>query len=268
MQVLSRPLPAAPVATLTSLPLDMDHIAPPILLYVTNSQPLCTPSHPPLSSLPLPTAPPSSSTPQVTIKFAAAVDMTELLTYVSGRADPHADVPRAAIQVLEVVMRSGVAGGLWVRGWGTERGVCAQEVCEGSLGNMVGGVGRGTGVCKVEAVARVCCCCHVILPGTLSTFLLFLSTPPAPVPDPGLAPPRPPTPLPTAREDAQTIGNSLYFNRPQDGNLHVQLGAGAEAWAGYKQAVKPCQLGLSFNIDLAATAFMTSGPLPRVGVLV
>jgi hypothetical protein len=47
----------------------------------------------------------------VTIKFAAAVDMTELLTYVSGRADPHADVPRAAIQVLEVVMRSGVAGG-------------------------------------------------------------------------------------------------------------------------------------------------------------
>jgi hypothetical protein len=74
--------------------------------------------------------------------------------------------------------------------------------------------------------------------------------------------------LPTAREDAQTIGNSLYFNRPQDGNLHVQLGAGAEAWAGYKQAVKPCQLGLSFNIDLAATAFMTSGPLPRVGVLV
>jgi hypothetical protein len=51
----------------------------------------------------------------VTIKFAAAVDMSELLTYVSGNADPHADVPRAAIQVLEVVMRSGVAGG-WVGG--------------------------------------------------------------------------------------------------------------------------------------------------------
>jgi eukaryotic translation initiation factor 2C len=62
----------------------------------------------------------------------------------------------------------------------------------------------------------------------------------------------------------QTIGNSVYFNVPDSHELHVNLGGGAEAWAGYKQAVKPCQIGLSFNIDLAATAFMSSGPLPNV----
>jgi len=113
---------------------------------------------------------------KVTIKFAAAVDMEELQSYITGNLDPHIDVPRAAIQVLEVVMRSGVA----------------------------------------------------------------------------------------ARETVQTIGNSVYFNVPNNHELHMNLGGGAEAWAGYKQAVKPCQFGLSFNIDLAATAFMSSGPLPTV----
>ena len=67
-----------------------------------------------------------------------------------------------------------------------------------------------------------------------------------------------------ARETVQTIGNSVYFNVPNNHELHMNLGGGAEAWAGYKQAVKPCQIGLSFNIDLAATAFMSSGPLPTV----
>ena len=53
---------------------------------------------------------PSPPSLQVTIKFAAAVDMEELQSYITGNLDPHIDVPRAAIQVLEVVMRSGVAG--------------------------------------------------------------------------------------------------------------------------------------------------------------
>jgi hypothetical protein len=65
------------------------------------------------------------------------------------------------------------------------------------------------------------------------------------------------------------IGSSVFFHVPRDNSLHMQLPGGAEAWAGYRQAVKPCQFGLSFNIDLAATAFLTSGPLVEVsGALV
>ena len=36
---------------------------------------------------------------------------------------------------------------------------------------------------------------------------------------------------------------------------------GAEIWGGHKQAVKPCQGGLQLNLDAAATAFLTAGPL-------
>ncbi|WIA39818.1 hypothetical protein OEZ86_005871 [Tetradesmus obliquus] len=68
----------------------------------------------------------------------------------------------------------------------------------------------------------------------------------------------------SARENTLVIGSSVFFHVPRDGSLHMQLPGGAEAWAGYRQAVKPCQFGLSFNIDLAATAFLTSGPLVEV----
>lgn len=67
-----------------------------------------------------------------------------------------------------------------------------------------------------------------------------------------------------ARENTLVIGSSVFFYVPADNFLHMRLPGGAEAWAGYRQAVKPCQLGLSFNIDLAATAFLTSGPLTDV----
>lgn len=67
-----------------------------------------------------------------------------------------------------------------------------------------------------------------------------------------------------ARDNTLVIGSSVYFHVPNDNNLYMRLPGGAEAWAGYRQAVKPCQYGLSFNIDLAATAFLTSGPLVDV----
>ncbi|KAF8058950.1 AGO1 [Scenedesmus sp. PABB004] len=68
----------------------------------------------------------------------------------------------------------------------------------------------------------------------------------------------------SARENALVIGSSVFFHVPRDPNLYMALPGGAEAWAGYRQAVKPCQGGLTLNIDLAATAFLTSGPLLRV----
>jgi hypothetical protein len=58
------------------------------------------------------TAPDGSSvdkTWKVTIKYAATVDLGALQRYISG-ADADEDVPRSAIQVLEVVLRSGVSG--------------------------------------------------------------------------------------------------------------------------------------------------------------
>jgi eukaryotic translation initiation factor 2C len=68
----------------------------------------------------------------------------------------------------------------------------------------------------------------------------------------------------SARDNVSVIGSSVFFHVPRDPNLYMRLPGGAEAWAGYRQAVKPCQYGLSFNIDLAATAFLTSGPLVDV----
>ena len=67
-----------------------------------------------------------------------------------------------------------------------------------------------------------------------------------------------------ARDNTLVIGSSVFFHVPNDRNLHSRLPGGVEAWAGYRQAVKPCQFGLSFNIDLAATAFLTSGPMVNV----
>jgi hypothetical protein len=67
-----------------------------------------------------------------------------------------------------------------------------------------------------------------------------------------------------ARDNTLVIGSSVFFHVPNDQNLHMRLPGGVEAWAGYRQAVKPCQFGLSFNIDLAATAFLTSGPMVDV----
>jgi hypothetical protein len=58
------------------------------------------------------TAPDGSSvdkTWKVTVKYAATVDLGALNRYIQG-ADAEEDVPRSAIQVLEVVMRSGVSG--------------------------------------------------------------------------------------------------------------------------------------------------------------
>lgn len=49
---------------------------------------------------------------QVTIKYAATVDLSALHAYIGGQAMDE-ELPRSAIQVLEVVMRSGVSGEFW-----------------------------------------------------------------------------------------------------------------------------------------------------------
>jgi hypothetical protein len=46
---------------------------------------------------------------QVVIKHAATVDLSVLQAYMAGEAMEE-EVPRNAVQVLEVVMRSGVSG--------------------------------------------------------------------------------------------------------------------------------------------------------------
>lgn len=50
---------------------------------------------------------------QVVIKYAATVDLGALRAYMEGQAMDE-ELPRSAVQVLEVVMRSGVSGGA---GW-------------------------------------------------------------------------------------------------------------------------------------------------------
>ncbi|KIY93567.1 hypothetical protein MNEG_14395 [Monoraphidium neglectum] len=45
----------------------------------------------------------------------------------------------------------------------------------------------------------------------------------------------------SARENVVTVGSSVLFNAPGS-ELYSNLGRGAEAWAGYKQAVKVTQL--------------------------
>ena len=56
---------------------------------------------------------------QVVIKYAATVDLGALQSYIAGDAMDE-EVPRSAVQVLEVVMRSGVSGEerweVWCRG--------------------------------------------------------------------------------------------------------------------------------------------------------
>jgi hypothetical protein len=204
------------------------------------------------------TAPDGSSvdkTWKVTVKYAATVDLGALNRYIQG-TEADEDVPRSAIQVLEVVMRSGVSG---------------------ELGSRRGGVQHDVVQCCVKGVPWFCCCmcarcvldaCLVWLSGACllqkgscirhpcmlacTRLELLHCCRSAPV-------------LPAAaRDNVLVIGSSVFFHVPNDNSLHMQLQGGAEAWAGYRQAVKPCQFGLSFNIDLAATAFLTAGPLVTV----
>jgi hypothetical protein len=90
------------------------------------------------------TAPDGSSvdkTWKVTVKYAATVDLGALNRYIQG-ADAEEDAPRSAIQVLEVVMRSGVSG---------------ECVC------VVGGGGAGAVVLWLAAVHCIMhCICHSI----------------------------------------------------------------------------------------------------------
>jgi hypothetical protein len=144
------------------------------------------------------------------------VDLGALKAYMQG-ADMDEELPRSAIQVLEVVMRSGVSG--------ERRG-----------GDKLLGRGRPGMLC-----AEPCVCSPALRDSCTDA----------------------PT-CPAARENTLVIGSSVFFHVPNDSNLHMRLPGGVEAWAGYRQAVKPCQFGLSFNIDLAATAFLTSGPMVNV----
>eukprot|EP00877_Chromochloris_zofingiensis_P008172 jgi/Chrzof1/3608/Cz13g02060.t1 len=65
-------------------------------------------------------------------------------------------------------------------------------------------------------------------------------------------------------EHSTIIGTSVYFHVPNDTELFANLGGGSEAWAGYKQSVRPCQYGLSLNIDVAATALLAAKCLPEL----
>ena len=47
-----------------------------------------------------------------------------------------------------------------------------------------------------------------------------------------VASPCPPPPN-TARDNTLVIGSSVFFHVPNDGNLHMRLPGGVEAWAGY-----------------------------------
>lgn len=67
-----------------------------------------------------------------------------------------------------------------------------------------------------------------------------------------------------AREESVIVRSSVYLYVPHSPDLHANLGQGAEAWAGYKQAVKACQDSLFLNIDLAATAFLAAKDLPSL----
>ncbi|GMH42602.1 hypothetical protein BSKO_10521 [Bryopsis sp. KO-2023] len=51
-----------------------------------------------------------------------------------------------------------------------------------------------------------------------------------------------------------SAGRSLYFD---DRVSNKSLPGGAELWLGYHQSVKPCQMGLTLNIDTTAGAFLT-----------
>lgn len=66
---------------------------------------------------------------KVTIKYAATVDLGALAAYING-TEADEEVPRSAIQVLEVVMRSGVSGELE----GGDRGCC--HCCDGRMHNV------------------------------------------------------------------------------------------------------------------------------------
>ncbi|KAI8463604.1 MAG: Piwi domain-containing protein, partial [Monoraphidium minutum] len=67
----------------------------------------------------------------------------------------------------------------------------------------------------------------------------------------------------SARENVVTVGSAVLFNAPGT-ELYSNLGRGAEAWAGYKQAVKVTQNGLALVLDLAAGAFVKAGPLVEI----
>ncbi|KAK9827384.1 hypothetical protein WJX81_005044 [Elliptochloris bilobata] len=47
----------------------------------------------------------------------------------------------------------------------------------------------------------------------------------------------------------------------QDPDKVRPLGGGAEVWLGYQQSLRPCESGLTLNVDLAATAFLQVQPV-------
>ncbi|XP_072988891.1 protein argonaute MEL1-like [Typha latifolia] len=53
---------------------------------------------------------------------------------------------------------------------------------------------------------------------------------------------------------------SRSFFSPMFGNKR-DIGNGVECWRGYYQSLRPTQMGLSLNLDIAATSFYKAGPL-------
>ncbi|KAJ4845702.1 Protein argonaute PNH1 [Turnera subulata] len=62
-----------------------------------------------------------------------------------------------------------------------------------------------------------------------------------------------------AAQRCLSIGKSLY---PPDVKKSQKLPGGLESWRGFYQSIRPTQMGLSLNIDMASTAFIE--PLPVI----
>lgn len=54
-----------------------------------------------------------------------------------------------------------------------------------------------------------------------------------------------------------TVGRSFFF----EGGGTQPISGGAEVWLGYKQSLRPCENGLTLNVDTAATAFLAPVPV-------
>ncbi|GMH35414.1 hypothetical protein BSKO_03282 [Bryopsis sp. KO-2023] len=63
------------------------------------------------------------------------------------------------------------------------------------------------------------------------------------------------------RPNCQIYGRSIFFSDPR-GNQ--RLPGGSELWLGYHQSIRPCQLGLTLNIDTTAGAFLEERSLVEV----
>jgi len=198
---------------------------------------------------------------RVVVRHVASLDMRELDRYVRGETS---EMPRSVLQVLDIVLRHGVA-----------------------LRTDTAVVGEREERAERLFLFRISFFSRARAPPSSFLFRSNLSSrPPPPCIGASIAHSQPvsaQTTCPRNNNHNNNIehkhntktktnkkrkkikkGASVYFYSPQARGLFTQLGRGTEAWAGYKQAVKICRSGLTLNLDMAATAFLASGPLGQL----